>query len=667
MKSQSTSSGSSQQSAKRSSNNNNNNNNNNRSKKTVALVGPPNSGKTTLYNWLTGSRFRTVNYPGSTVDYSIGSLAPHFEKQSSWQVVDTPGTYSLIARSADEEVTIGTLFRLQVDAVLVVVDGTQLERQLPLVQQIQTVGFSVVLAVTMGDLLRRHKMSLSESQLSQGLRCPVVVCDGTLGGGIPELIEALDTLPPSKPEESLLRQGELLHQALARSHQELQQLAQSVVLGKERVGDVFLTTHRLDRWVLHPLVGPLIFTSLMALLFTAIFWFAAPFMEFIDQGFSWAGDYAKSYIENAFGTPLIADFFSSGVLASFAAVLVFVPQIFILFFGIGILESSGYLSRAAALIDEPFRRVGLSGRSFVPMLSGFACAIPAIMAARNLSSPRDRWITSLVIPLMSCSARLPVYALLLAFLFAGEPAWKPGLALAGIYIFSLLLGGLAAAILNQILPQKERSYLMMEMPLYRRPRLRILIQQALERTRSYVVKAGPVIFTLAIVLWLGTNFPRPVEDLQVTETSQNSQTAQIGSIHTSYIGQVGRWLEPALEPMGADWRIGVSLLSAFAAREVFVASMALVFRVSAEGDDTQQESLLRAMKEATAPWRNDGALFTTATTAALIVFFMIALQCMSTVAILQKETGSQRTAWGAFAVYTVVAYGAAVLTYTLLS
>jgi ferrous iron transport protein B len=390
--------------------------------------------------------------------------------------------------------------------------------------------------------------------------------------------------------------------------------------------------------LLNPYLGLLLFVLIMAALFTSIFWFAAPFMDVIDGGFGKLNVFVSSWGEKS----LAVDFLANGVVSSFGAVLVFVPQIFILFFGIGLLEGSGYLARAATLIDKPFSKLGMSGRSFVPILSGFACAVPAMIATRNISSSRDRWITNFVIPLMTCSARLPVYALLLAFLFRDGPAWQAGLCLAALYLGSLLVGATAAAIVNKMIPENDRAFFMMELPIYRRPKLRVLLQQSFSRTMSYVKRAGPMIFIFAVLIWVGTTFPN----------YQNEDPQQ--KLETSYAGQVGHIIEPVFEPMGVDWRVGVGLISAFAAREVFVSSMAVVFNITSDDEDTVQRSMLTQMSTATN--RHGEKIFTVASVVGLLIFFMIALQCMATFAMAQREMRSTKFAVMQLVVFNGVAY-----------
>ncbi|WP_413584204.1 ferrous iron transporter B [Bdellovibrio sp. HCB274] len=608
----------------------------------VALVGAPNSGKTTLYNWLTGSRFKTVNYPGATVEYSLGKLAPHLGH--GVLAMDTPGTYSLHPKSADEIVTIKSIYENpefgETTGVIVVIDGTQLSRHLQLALQVKETGFPMIVVITMADLLRREGIELDMEYLSKTLACPVIQFDGLLAGGLLEVVAAVQKIPLNvKPKRPQVWDFDLLDKKM----KECDKIANEALSHKTekpevRLNRIVATTEKLDRVLLHPWFGLLIFIAVMGTLFSSIFWAAAPFMDWIDGGFT----YLNEHVANLGPGTLWADFLANGVVSSFAAFMVFVPQIFILFFGIGLLESSGYLARAATLIDRPFSALGMSGRSFVPILSGFACAIPAIIATRNISSSRDRWITSFIIPLMTCSARLPVYALLIAFMFHGESPWLAGFTLALLYLGSIVVGGIAAGIVNRFLPKKDNSFFMMELPIYRRPKMRVLLHHATTRTLNYVKRAGPVIFVFAVIIWFGTNFP-----------NYNMENAH-DKLEQSYVGQLGKVIEPVVKPMGVDWRVGVGMISAFAAREVFVSSLAVTFNITDENEDSMQQSLLTQMS--TAVNSAGEKIFTVSSAIGLMIFFMIALQCMTTVAVQMRESGSAKMAIGQLIVFNVAAY-----------
>ena len=623
----------------------------------VALVGSPNCGKTTLFNWLTGSRFKTVNYPGSTVEHSVGETHERFGEK--FAVMDTPGTYSLDPKSPDEQVTMRAIFEHRTFGssrlVISIADATQLSRHLLLTRQLLAAGFPVILAVTMSDLLKEHQQELNVMALSRELGIPVVLIDGRLGGGIAELVAAvrlrlndLKDLPlvnQSRPAawtaeqvESALRKNAELALRLIQPVVQLQSKTDMSASRAQAQSTARERTRKIDAVLLHPVWGMVFFVALMTVLFSSIFWFAAPIMKSVDVVLTLLGGKVLQLDPQS----LFLQFISGGVIASASAVLVFVPQIFILFLGIILLEDSGYLARSATLIDRPLSKLGMGGRSFVPLLSGYACAVPAMMAARTINSRKERWLTLFIIPLMSCSARLPVYALLLSFLFRGESSWKGGLTLTGLYFASLFIGSLAALIAGRFIKFKERSFFMLELPVYRNPKLLLVIRQALMRTKSYIVRAGPAIFTFALIIWCATTFPN-------YKTLDKSER-----LSTSYAARAGRLIEPIFEPMGGDWRTGVGLMSAFAAREVFVSSLAVVFQVTDQDESTMQETLMQKMQNAKAP--NGYPLFTLSSVLGLIVFFMIALQCLSTVTMAMRETGGWRFAIFQLVVFNVVAY-----------
>jgi ferrous iron transport protein B len=615
-------------------------------KHAVALVGSPNSGKTTLFNWLTGLHYRTVNYPGATVEYSVGQT--HDRYGAPIPVMDTPGTYSLVPKSPEERVAVEAIYSHKqfgcARLVISVVDATQLSRHLLITKQLQKAGFRVVVALTMMDLMREKGELIDAQKLSQELGLAVIPIDGRLGGGIPELVgEIRSKLAESEADPCILPLKDWTPSETEKTLQEISLLQKRVITASEQKNksDALKRTQKIDGVLLHPVFGLVIFILIMSLLFTSIFWLAAPIMDLVDKSFGMLGGAVQKMAPHALWTNFISD----GIIASFGAVMVFIPQIFILFFGISAFEDSGYLARSAALVDKPFSRFGLNGRSFVPILSGYACAIPAMMAARTINSKRERWLTLFIIPLMSCSARLPVYALLLSFLFRGS-ALEAGLLLAAIYVFSLVLGGVAALIANRFLKVEGDSFFMLELPIYRLPQLKTITHTALTRTKSYLTRAGLPIFIFAMLIWILTTFPRyEVED----------KTERLSG---SYAAKMGHFIEPVFKPMGGDWRTGVGLISAFAAREVFVSSVAVVFNVTDENETSMQQSLLAKMREAKAD--NGLPLFTIASVLGLILYFMIALQCLATTTMAARESGGWRFAIMQLVVFNVVAYVLAV-------
>ena len=617
-----------------------------KNKKHIVLVGPPNSGKTTLFNWLTGFKHRVVNYPGSTILLSIGRLLEKYNLFAD--IKDTPGIYSLSPKSQDEQATKNSLFKNKdISTLVLVLDASKLEIQLPLFFQLKEAGFPLVVALTMWDILPQNSISLT--LLENVLNTPVIPIKGLIGDGVKDLIESIRSCAEKKVQfiqEPKPWSQKKLNSALNQSKQIMRKIRLEKNKNHWQRKENLFYSNTFDKFFLHPKTGIFLFAGIMFGLFYSIFWFASPFMSAIDEGFSFliekTGERLSSY-------PYLADFVSHGLLASFGAVLIFIPQIFILFIGISLLEDTGYLARAVALMDGPLSKIGLSGRSFIPFLSGYACAIPSVLSARALSSKREKFITFFAIPFMSCSARLPVYALLLSFLFYGQSTWKPGLALSLIYISSFFLGLIAVFLLNLFLKKEDREVFLLDLPIYRRPVLKKILQNARQRTQYYLVKAGPAIFTVALAIWILSSFPF------------HSELSPSDRIQQSYAGQIGQTIEPVFLAMGLDWRVGVALIAAFAAREVFVSALVLVFSLT----EATEGTLLETMKSAT---HTDGTLiFTTASVTALIVFFMLSLQCLSTTAIIYKESHSLKLALIQLAALNILAYIMAVLLYQSLN
>ena len=624
---------------------------------TVCLVGMPNAGKTTLMNALTGGNFKTANYPGVTVSLLRGSSKPEFGTPRN--IVDLPGVHSSIAPSPEEELAVevieGRHARVKPDAFVLVVDATQLERHLKFAGLVGRQGKPTVIALTMVDLLPRTGQAVNPLKLSNALGVPVIAVDPRTGNGVKELFAALDALRgtlwmgnalaeiPAEPVEGYKHVGEILR----------------------RSGAVVRTDHadtvssRIDRFVLNRYLGFPIFFLVLISLFAAIFWLAQRPMDWIDAGFGIVNDAVTAVapgfttISTPLGTDVqdhvIVQFLTGGVIDGMAAVAVFFPQIMILFFLMTLLEDSGYLARGATLVDRPLSLVGLHGRSFVPMLSGFACAIPAVFAARAIPTRRERFLTIWILPLMSCSARLYVYALLLAALLPGAP-WQQGFALAGIYISSLLIGSVIAGLTARLfMKHRNPSLLAMELPAYRVPRGGPILRMTWARGSSFLKRAAVPIMIVSAVLWLLLHFGHVPGTLVSSTPMENS-----------FAGQIGQQMEPALRPMGADWRVGVGLVAAFAAREVFVSTMAIVFHTASEDEETQTKGLLKQMSTATFP-DSGKPIFTPASIVGLIVFFFFSLQCFSTVAVVRKEIDSWKLAGLQLLFYTGLGYALAVI------
>ncbi len=610
---------------------------------TVCLVGMPNSGKTTLMNALTGGHFHTANYPGVTVTLLRGRSKP--EHGVPFNLIDLPGVHSAVAPSPEEELACSVIEgrhrEVKPDAFILVVDATQLERHLKFASLVGRQGRPVVIALTMMDLLGRTRQSVDPARLASALAVPVIPVDPRTGRGVQELLTALEqrrgalngggTLAeiPADPVAAYERVGDLLRCGNCMT----------------RATEVDAVTARLDNFVLHRYLGLPIFLIVLVSLFAAIFWCAQPFMDLIDAGFGAAGDRVKGMAPDS----ILLRFLAEGVIGGVGAVAVFFPQIMILFFLMTLLEDSGYLARGAALVDRPLAAMGLHGRSFVPMLSGFACAIPAVFAARAIPARRERLLTIWILPLMSCSARLPVYALLLAALLPARAAWQAGFSLAAIYIASLLIASLVAGLTARFLmSSRPPSLLAMELPAYRVPRWRTILKVTWARSSAYLARAGLPIMVVSAVLWLLANFGHAEKTIVAP-----------APMESSFAAGLGRALQPALEPMGVDWRVGVGLISAFAAREVFVSSMAIVFHVDSDDEGTQRQGLLAQLRGATFPG-TARLIFTPASILGLIVFFFFSLQCFSTVAVVRRELNSWPLAGLQLLFYTGLGYALAV-------
>jgi len=652
----------------------------------ITLLGQPNSGKTTLFNTLTGSNFKTSNYPGATVEYSVGRLISKYNFNTF--ILDSPGIISLTPSSPDEDVTINALFNHPKfgvsDVIIVTADVTQLSRHLFLVKQVIDAGFKTVVALTMNDLLDKKDFTISASKLSSILNVPVVKIDSRKNEGIKELIENIENLFNNTSIEDYKKK---IHKPAVPTEKFVAELynftedTENIVISQKTPKPdidainkkVFQSLHRkpdnnslkLDKVFLHPFWGMIIFIISMGIVFTSIFWLAKPIMNLIDSGFSNLAGLASSILPQS---AWYSDLLTKGIISGFGSVMVFLPQIVILFIFLGILEDTGYLSRAAMLIDKPLSKFGLNGRSFVPMLSGYACAIPAMMAARTITNRRERFLTIMIIPLMSCSARLPVYALLLAFLVPPDKTWIAGLSLGALYFFSLVSGSVVAGVISKFKKTDEKSTFMLELPSYRKPVLKHILKNTYYKSAMYIKKAGPTIVFISLILWALTYFPDINPDLDSNMTKgmsgeQITKLVQSERLSHSYAAKIGNIFQPVLKPLGWDWRIGVSLISAFAAREVFVSAMAITFKITdADDKENMQASLLNSMKDAKQMDTNK-PLFTTASTVALIIYFMFAMQCLSTVVIARRETGSWKIPILQIVLYTGMAYILAFITY----
>lgn len=604
---------------------------------TIVLVGPPNSGKTTLFNILTNSKHKIVNYPGSTVECGVGQLASSFT-DNAITVVDTPGISSLKTHSADEEVTVNTLLNIEKvvpnacpnpNLIYLVLDITQLERQLILAKQFQRLNIPTILVISKQDAPEQMDVNLGTlSQLTQ-------LVTFSISQDAPERIAHLVSNTVNTLEDTDACRVDIVSAIgdVVEDYNWAEQVARTTC--KTAAPS---PRFDLDRLLLHPIFAPFVFFGIMWFFFWSIFYFAAPFMDLIDGGFA----STMEWLSNTLPSGLITEFLVDGLIGGIGAAVVFAPQIFILFIVVGLMEGSGYLARGAVIVDKPLSLIGLSGKSFVPLLSGCACAIPAMMAARTIPNKKERFVTLFIIPLMSCSARLPVYGLLLTLLFSNSSSVMAGFSLTLIYATSIIIASITAAILARIVGiQKQDSHFDIEIPRLHVPSLKNILLSAWDSTYSFVKNAGPIIMVVAIVLWLLSRFP--TED-------------------HSYMVMISEFIGPIWEPLGVDGRVGVALLVSFAAREVFVSALAVMFAVSEENTTGLLEVLSNATVQGTST-----PLFTTASIISLILFFMISMQCMATLAIAKKEMGDWKNPTVMTICYIVFVYVLSAAAHFLLS
>jgi len=707
----------------------------------IAVAGNPNSGKTSLFNALTGLRYRVGNYPGVTVEKREGLI-----RGGGLLLMDLPGTYALSARSPDEEIArdvlLGRLDEQDMpDGVLLVVDAANLERNLYLASQVLDLGVPVVVACNMMDVAARRGLDIDCAALSAELGVPVIPTVGNRGGGMEALRLALADLASALPRtqrwkpgdalETVVRaaadifqqagvnaaasrgtallwvsdylsgqaatgrsaerflagmssaQADALHAAVAGLDGHLKDAAGEMIEARYAwIGEVVRRavrhrppaarhgtasgswTDRTDSIVLHRLLGPLTFAGVVLAVFSAVFWGAEPVMRLIEIAQQWSARSVNTLMGEGFARSLITD----GLIGGVGTVATFFPQICLLFFFMTILEDSGYMARAAFIMDRLMSRAGLPGRSFIPLVSCFACAVPGILATRSIEDRRDRLATILIAPLMSCPARLPVYLTLAGAVF-GPRTWLKAGTLFGLYLFGIVAALLAARIFKRTILAGPRPLFILELPPYHLPRLTTVLRATWDRSQTFLRSAGGLILVACLVVWALGYFPR-ADQSRFSETARR-QLAAIGpdqpqrseqiivaeQLRLSYLGRLGRLVEPVIRPIGCDWRIGVGLLSSFAAREAFVGTMGITFAV-AEADENSGS--LRAQLAA-ATWPDGRPLLTPSVGIGLMVFYVLACQCIGTLVAVRKETRSWRWPAFLFAYTTGAAYLAALL------
>lgn len=615
----------------------------------VALVGPPNSGKTTLFNQLTGLRQKVANYPGVTVEKHVGEVNLGGGRKIA--LVDLPGVHGFSARTLDERVTRDVLEGKvegirSPDALILIVDVTRLENQLMLVEPVLEMGLPTLLVLNMADELDARGGAVDDEALAQRLGVDIVRTSARRDAGVDGVRTYLRDIADggasgAHVQRELSNVPASITLPVIDAFAARRKLVRGIVDEADFVApDPSELTERLDSMFLHRLWGPLIFLAVVLLVFQSIFTWAVPLMDGIDWMVGTSGDWIVGTLPDTWYRSLIVD----GVWAGVGSVIIFLPQILVLFLFLGILEDSGYMARAAVIADRAMYRVGLQGRAFLPLLSGYACAVPAILAARTIDDERDRLATIFVTPFMTCSARLPVYALLIAAFIPDEPVLGPFMSqraavLLGLYGLGIVAAIVTAFLLKRTLLKAKPTSFLMELPPYRIPSLRTLMLRLLDRSKIFLRRAGRIIFAVTIVLWTLTQFPRT--------------HAGPPDIEQSALGTIGHVIEPVIEPLGLDWRVGIGIVTSLAAREVIVGTLGTIYGV--ETADEEAVALQDVLRRNLEPGAAIG----------LLVFFAFALQCMSTVAVMRRETAGWKWPILQFTYMLFLGYGGAFIAFQL--
>lgn len=644
----------------------------------IALFGNPNTGKSSLFNRLTGLRQHVGNFPGVTVDKHSGRLI--FDNQSV-EIIDFPGTYSLYPRSKDEEIVYHLISNVTdknfPDKIVVVVDSSNLERNLLLFSQLYDLNTPICMLLNMSDIALKNGIEIDVEKLNEAFpRATIIRTNARIGTGITELKQwmiAESSLDTNQFSTNHIIPLSDTNRLIEDTNKRLERIAEIVSRVQTKKQTRSKLTRKLDSIVIHPIAGYLIFLVLMLLIFQTVFTLASYPMDWIDFATNASALWLEQQLPDGAFTSLLVN----GIIPGIGGVIIFIPQIGLLFLLLALLEETGYMARIVFLTDKLMRPFGLNGKSVVPLLSSAACAIPGIMATRTISSWQERLTTILVAPLISCSARLPVYTLLISLVIPNQKVGGifnlQGLVLFGLYLLGIASALLVAWVIKQFFKQKELSIFLLEMPDYKKPRWGNVGIQVVEKVKIFVVDAGKIILAISIILWalasygpgnkmeeMAVKVEKPRYAAEEEMTNYDSQIASI-KLENSYMGHLGKFIEPIIKPLGYDWKMGISLLTSFAAREVFVGSLATIYSVhDVEDDPTPLLDKLRAQKNA------DGQpTYTLASGMSLLIFYVFAMQCMATLAVVKRETKSWKWPLLQLGYMGLLAYFGAWITFNL--
>ena len=667
--------------------------------KHIVLVGNPNSGKTTLFNALTGLNQKISNLPGTTIEKKAG----HFKhKNVVFEITDLPGTYSIHPKGQDEIISIEYLLRTgehPIDLIVFVADAGNLSRNLLLYTQVADLGYPTVLALNMTDLAKKKGMDINIEQLSAELGVIVCPVNARSEEGIEPLKDALVKVEnafqttffeqENKSSAIFVNYRQYLDEHLdavkendsAKIEKNSKVIASETISRYKKIDRIIeksvnrnkypkkILTEKIDRILLHPVYGFIAFYTTLFIIFQFIFKLADYPMQWIEAVFAFCSETVKTTMSESAFSSLLAD----GIIPGIGGVIVFLPQIIILFALIAILEDSGYMTRVSFITDRLMRKFGLNGKSVVPLIGGMACAIPSIMATRNIENKKDRLITILVTPLMSCSARLPVYTLLVSLLIVNDTNsnWVDarGLILLGLYLMGFVAALIFAFIFKLVLKQKQKSYFVLELPDYRKPRLKNILLTVKDKAGDFIFNAGKIIVIVSIVLWFlasygpGNSFDTIEKKYSTYTGADKALLIQSEKLESSYAGHLGKVIEPVIRPLGYDWKIGIALITSFAAREVFVGTIATIYSV---GDSEDEETLTAVLSRQKRP-NSEDKLYALPTIISLLIFYAFAMQCISTLAVTFRETGTWKWPVVQFMYMSGFAYLMSLLAFALLS